>query len=121
MHTSTEILTSMLNQFLPLEQDCSFIQYIPHEKLGQPMGNMNGTLDHHWNTIVLLNVKYHQPIPSRMLTQSSYFLPILLSHLSHHIVISISQQQKILTSFKSNHQLHHHWNMATEPKINLSK
>ena len=65
MHNFTEILTSMLHHLRPPEKEYSFIENIPHEKLGQPMGNMDGTLDHHCNNIIVSNVMYHLSMPFR--------------------------------------------------------
>ena len=33
------------------------------------MGKTDGTLDHHWNTIIMSNFMYHQPMSLDMLTQ----------------------------------------------------
>ena len=92
MHTSMLVLTSVLYHLLPLEQDYSFIQNIPHEELGQPIGNIYGTLDHHWKIILVSNVMYCQPMTFDMLKQSKIFLPEFLSRLSHQRIILISQQ-----------------------------
>ena len=85
------------------------------------MGNMDGTLDHCWNTIDLSNVMYRQPMSFKMLTHSSSLLPIFHCHISHYMIISISQQQTFLPSCKSNGKLYHHCNMAKKPKMHLSK
>ena len=36
-------------------------------------------------------------------------------------MISIIHQQIFMPSFKVHHQLYQHWNILTEPKMNLSK
>ena len=41
---------------------------LSHEKLGQPTGNMDGTLDPHRNTIVVSNFMYHKPMAFEILT-----------------------------------------------------
>ena len=69
MHTFTVISNLMLHHLLPLEQEYSFIQNIPREELEHSMGNMDGTLDHYWNIIVVSNVMYHLPIPFDIFAQ----------------------------------------------------
>ena len=90
MHTFMVILTAMLHQLCLLEKEYSFIQNIPHEEVGQPMGKVDGTLDHHWNTIIMPNIMYHLPVPFEMLTQSKTFLPKLLFHMLYNRIILIS-------------------------------
>ena len=78
MHTCMAILTSIPQHLHPLEQEYSFIQNHRHKKIGQPIGNMDGTLYHHWNTIAVSNIMYQQPTEFKMLINSSSLLPILI-------------------------------------------
>ena len=59
------------------------------------MVEMDGTLDHHWNTIVMSNFMYHQPMPFKMLTQSKFSYPYSVSSVTPEDYLSQSETEII--------------------------